>query len=115
MAYVSPLRQGLQCGECDKKFMFCGSKKTSWWRTDAIFECPKCFTKLEYPSAFRLSGQAIRFIPTIAALICIIKYNEYLSDVHEFLVLIMLFGVTVIFIKSFGLKNKHVLMVKHSA
>lgn len=113
MTYVAPIMDGLECELCKKQFSFWGSKKTSWWRTDAIFECPRCFKKLVYPPPFRLLGFGMRFSLAVAALICVVINEDYIASLHKWLVVGLMFGILAIFVKSLGLKSRHIVMVEY--
>ena len=111
--YGNNLIKGLQCGICSKQFLFINAKKNSWWRTDAVIECPRCKKQLEYPKQVKLWGVTIRLFCFVAVIYLILNFSNSLKLIFELLPAILIFIGLFLFIKSFGLNNGHIILNKH--
>ncbi len=111
MVYVPPPIHGLQCECCDKKFENYSAKTTSKWRTDAVFECPRCGVKLQYPPSCRLPGLFVRSALMILTFYLVHSFIEFWdNEVATWLGILVLLLAVFALPKSMGVKNRYIVM-----
>jgi hypothetical protein len=112
MSYVSPPILGLQCGVCTTEINFNRAEDTSYWSPYTVVTCPNCQKQLRYPKQFLPLGLFVRVLATFLFLYITIRFESLLTEINTialpFIMLVYLF----LFIKSFKLSNKHIVMVE---
>ncbi len=107
----SPVK-GFICSACDSEFEF-EVTKTGQWSFNSIFDCPRCGEKLAYPNHLEILGFIVRAVVTILFFVAILHYDEQLNELNRYLGLFLMTAFTFILIKSFKLKRRRIVLVKH--